>query len=206
MIKFSGKKFLPHIVAVLVFFILSVIYFYPVLEGKQLNQHDTSTSIGASKEVADYNKTHGDAALWTNSMFGGMPSYLIALPMKSALSAVYSLTNLYNWRPVSFTFLYFVGFYIALLLFGINPWLAIIGALAFGFSSYNFIIIAAGHNTKAIAIGYMAPIIAGLYYAIEEEFMDWRCSFFTLSCFAGLREPFADNLLHCSYCPRAHGI
>jgi hypothetical protein len=171
MIKFSGKKFLPHIIAVLVFFILSVIYFYPVLEGKQLNQHDTGTSIGASKEINDYNKTHNDVALWTNSMFGGMPSYLIALPMKSALSAVYSLTNLYNWRPVSFTFLYFLGFYIALLLFGINPWLAIIGALAFGFSSYNFIIIAAGHNTKAIAIGYMAPIIAGLYYALKKNLL-----------------------------------
>jgi hypothetical protein len=169
MIKPSVKKFLPHIIAVLLFLILSIIYFSPVLEGKQLNQHDTSTTIGASKEIADYNKTHKDVALWTNSMFGGMPSYLIALPMKSALTVVYSLTNLYNWRPVSFTFLYFLGFYIALLLFGVNPWLAIIGALAFGFSSYNFIIIAAGHNTKAIAIGYMAPIVAGLYYAMKKN-------------------------------------
>jgi hypothetical protein len=169
MIKLSEKKFLPHIVAVLIFLILSIIYFSPVLDGKQLNQHDTSVSIGASKEAADYNKTHSDVALWTNSMFGGMPSYLTALPMKSALSTVYSLTNLNNWRPVSFTFLYFIGFYIALLLFGVNPWLSIIGALAFGFSSYNFIIIAAGHNTKAIAIGYMAPIIAGLYYAMKKN-------------------------------------
>ena len=169
MIKFSGKKFLPHIIAVLAFLILSVVYFYPVLEGEQLNQHDTNTSIGASKEISDYNKTHKDVALWTNSMFGGMPSYLIALPMKSALTVVYAITTLDNWRPVSFTFLYFLGFYIALLLFGVNPWLAIIGALGFGFSSYNFIIIAAGHNTKAIAIGYMAPIIAGLYYAMKKK-------------------------------------
>ena len=169
MIKFSGKKLLPHIVAVLVFLLLSIIYFSPVLDGKQLSQHDTSTSIGASKEIADYNKTHSDVALWTNSMFGGMPSYLIGLPMKTALSVVYTITNLDNWRPVSFTFLYFLGFYIALLLFGVNPWLCIIGALAFGFSSYNFIIIAAGHNSKAIAIGYMAPIIAGIYYAMKKN-------------------------------------
>ncbi len=169
MIKISGKKFLPHIIAVLIFFIISIIYFYPVLEGDQLNQHDTNTSIGASKEIMDYNKTHKDVALWTNSMFGGMPSYLIALPMNSALTVVYAITTLDNWRPVSFTFLYFIGFYIALLLFGVNPWLAIIGALGFGFSSYNFIIIAAGHNTKAIAIGYMAPIVAGLYYAMKKK-------------------------------------
>ena len=169
MIKLKRKNLLPHIAAVLGFLILSIIYFSPVLDGKQLNQHDTSTSIGASKEIGDYNRTHDDLALWTNSMFSGMPAYLIGLPTKTVLSAVYSLTNLNHWRPVSFAFLYFIGFYIALLLFGVNPWLAIIGALAFGFSSYNFIIIAAGHNTKAIAIAYMAPIIAGIYYALRKN-------------------------------------
>ena len=169
MIKFQGKKLLPHIAAVLVFLLLSVMYFSPVLDGKQLSQHDTGTSIGASKEVVDYNRTHSDVALWTNSMFGGMPSYLIGLPMKSALSVIYTITNLDNWRPVSFTFLYFLGFYLALLLFGVSPWLSIVGALGFGFSSFNFIIIAAGHNTQAIAIGYMAPVIAGLYYALKKN-------------------------------------
>lgn len=171
MIKIKGRNVTPHIIAVLLFLILSIIYFSPVLDGKQLNQHDTNTAIGASKEIVDYNKSHDDLALWTNSMFGGMPSYLIGLPTKSALTSVYSLTNLYNWRPVSFTFLYFIGFYIALLLFGVNPWIAIIGALAFGFSSFNFIIIFAGHNTQAIAIGYMAPIIAGIYYALRKNML-----------------------------------
>jgi len=169
MIKFSGKKFLPHIIAVLLFLILSIIYFSPILDGKQLSHNDTSQSIGASKEIIDYNKTHSDVALWTNSMFGGMPLYLIGLPMKSALSVIYTITNLDHWRPVSFTFLYFLGFYIALLLFGVSPWLCIIGALAFGFSSYNLIIVAAGHNTQAIAIGYMAPVIAGVFYAMKKN-------------------------------------
>lgn len=169
MIKFPGKKLLPHIAAVLVFLLLSIIYFSPVLDGKQLSHNDTSQSIGASQEIIDYNKTHSDVALWTNSMFGGMPSYLIGLPMKSALSVVYTITNLDHWRPVSFTFLYFLGFYIALLLFGVNPWLCIIGALGFGLSSYNLIIVAAGHNTQAIAIGYMAPVIAGIYYAVKKN-------------------------------------
>ncbi len=171
MIRIKGRNLLPHVAAILIFLILSVIYFSPVMDGKQLNQHDTNTANGASKEILDYNKTHDDLALWTNSMFGGMPSYLIGLPTKTALTSVFSLTNLYNWRPVSFTFLYFLGFYIALLLFGVNPWIAIIGALAFGFSSYNFIIIAAGHNSKAIAIGYMAPLIAGIFYALRKNML-----------------------------------
>ncbi len=169
MIKFSWVKSLPHITAFFLFLILPIIYFSPVLENKQLNQHDSQTYIGMSKEIVDYNKQHDDLALWTNSMFGGMPSYLVGLPMNTVISAFYDFTNLYHWRPISFIFLYFIGFYIALLLFGVTPWLALLGSLSFGFSSYNFIIIAAGHASKAIAIGYMAPIIAGFYYALKKN-------------------------------------
>ncbi len=167
-------KVLPHIVAILLFLLLPIIYFSPVLDGKQLNQHDTNTYIGMSKEINDYNKANEDVALWTNSMFGGMPAYLIGVPTFSLVSPIYQMTNLFDWRPVSFVFLYLMGFYIALLLFGLNPWLSIVGALAFGFSSYNFIIISAGHNTKAIAIGYMAPLIAGIYHALKKDL--WKGS------------------------------
>ena len=163
------KKALPHLIAVLLFLILPAIYFSPQLEGNKLNQHDTNTATGMAKEITDYNKTHSDLALWTNSMFGGMPAYLIGLPTYSMISPIYSLTTLYDWRPISFVFLYLIGFYIALLLFGLNPWICLIGALAFGFSSYNFIIIAAGHNTKAVAIGYMAPMIGALYHAWKKN-------------------------------------
>ncbi len=167
--KFSWKKSLPHFVAILLFLLLPIIYFSPVLENKQLNQHDSQTFTGMSKEVVDYNKKSDDLALWTNSMFGGMPSYLISLPTTTAITSIYTVTNLYNWRPINFIFLYLIGFYIALLLFGVSPWLAIVGSLAFAFSSYNFIILAAGHASKAIAIGYMAPIIAGFYYALKKD-------------------------------------
>ncbi|MCL4483271.1 MAG: YfhO family protein [Bacteroidetes bacterium] len=163
------KKALPHFTAVLLFLILPAIYFSPQLEGKKLNQHDTNTATGMAKEITDYNKTHSDLALWTNSMFGGMPAYLIGLPTYSFISPIYSLTTLFDWRPISFVFLYLIGFYLALLLFGINPWISLIGAIAFGFSSYDFIIIAAGHNTKAIAIGYMAPLIGALYHAWKKN-------------------------------------
>lgn len=169
MTKFSWKKGLPHFTAIILFILLPIIYFSPVLDNKQLNQHDSQTYTGMSKEVVDYNKTSDDLALWTNSMFGGMPSYLIALPTTTAITSIYTITNLNNWRPINFVFLYLIGFYIALLLFGVSPWLAIVGSLAFGFGSYNFIIIAAGHASKAVAIGYMAPIIAGFYYALKKD-------------------------------------
>lgn len=169
MMKFSWKKGLPHITAIILFLLLPIVYFSPVLDNKQLNQHDSQTYIGMSKEIVDYNKKSDDLALWSNSMFGGMPSFLVGLPIKTVISTVYNLTNLYNWRPVSFIFLYFVGFYLALLLFGVSPWLALAGALGFGFSSYNFIIIAAGHASKAIAIGYMAPVIASFYYTLKKD-------------------------------------
>ena len=169
MTKFSWKKSLPHFTAIIIFLLLPIIYFSPVLENKQLNQHDSQTYAGMSKEIVDYNKKSDDLALWTNSMFGGMPSYLIGLPTTTAITYVYTVTNLYNWRPINFIFLYLIGFYLTLLLFGVTPWLAIVGAIAFGFGSYNFIIIAAGHASKAIAIGYMAPVIAGFYYAFKKD-------------------------------------
>ncbi len=167
--KFSLNKCVPHIIAIILFLVLPIIYFSPVLEDKQLSQHDAQTYIGMSKEVSDYNKKSDDIALWSNSMFGGMPTYLVALPINTLFSELYNLTNLYNWRPISFIFLYFAGFYLALLLFGVSPWLALAGALGFGFSSYNFIIIAAGHASKAIAIGYMAPVIASFYYTLKKD-------------------------------------
>jgi len=168
MTKFSWKKCLPHFTAIILFLLLPIIYFSPVLENKQLNQHDSQTYAGMSKEIVDYNKKSNDVALWTNSMFGGMPSYLIALPTTTAITSIYTITNLYNWRPINFIFLYLIGFYIALLLFGVSPWLALVGSLAFCFSSYNFAIIAAGHASKAIAIGYMAPVIAGFLLCLQK--------------------------------------
>jgi len=165
------KKALPHLTAVFLFLILPAIYFSPQMEGKKLNQHDTNTATGMAKEITDYNKTHNDLALWTNSMFGGMPAYLIGLPTTSLLSPIYSITTLFDWRPISFVFLYLIGFYLALLLVGLNPWICLIGAIAFGFSSYDFIIITAGHNTKAIAIGFMAPMIGALYHAWKKNLL-----------------------------------
>jgi len=189
--KISRKAGLPYVVAILLFFILSLIYFSPAIEGQKLAQHDNFTYKGMSKEIRDYNRSHDDVALWTNSMFGGMPSYLVALPItKTIFSPLHKVVTLFNLNPFYFLFLYFVGFYIALLLFGVDPWLSIIGAIAFGFSSYDIIIIAAGHNSKAIAISYMAPIIGGLYYAFRKN--RWKGGLI-MALFLGL-QIFANHL------------
>ncbi len=162
-----NKNILPIITALIIFVVLSTIYFSPALQGKQVDQHDTKVWVGMSKEIKDYKAESGETTLWTNSMFGGMPTYLINSSNPSNLTKYFHsfLTLWDTLRPINFAILYFLGFYIALLLFKVNPWLSIVGALAFGFSSYFFIIIQAGHVTKVIAIGYMAPIVAGIYSA-----------------------------------------
>ncbi|RLD64152.1 MAG: hypothetical protein DRJ01_01690 [Bacteroidetes bacterium] len=171
MTNISFKKIIPHIVAVLLFLTLSFTYFTPLLEGKKIKQSDMTNYYGMSKELRDYKKETGENVLWSNSMFGGMPTYLTSNPTtKSFIKYIHYFFSFNNGaRPANFIFLYFLSFYIALLLFGVNPWLSIVGSLAYGFSSYFFIIIAAGHTTKVIAIGYMPVIIAGVYYAFKKN-------------------------------------
>jgi hypothetical protein len=167
--KILLSKAYPHIIAVIGFFIISVIYFTPeVLEGKKLNQHDVLTYKGMSKEIQDYRDKFDKEPLWTNSMFGGMPAYLISTRYAAnKIRIIQQILTFDNFRPVCFIFLYLLGFYIALLLFGVNPWLSMIGAIAYAFSSYFFIIIEAGHISKVLALGYMPPIIAGVYAAFR---------------------------------------
>lgn len=162
-------KFTPHIVAILLFTVISFFYFKPVLEGKQLIGHDTESWMCMAKETIDHNETHNDVTLWTNSMFGGMPTYQISMTqpynlIKYVEDAIHVYPNtVYNLM------LYLIGFYILLLAFRVNPWLAIVGAIAFSFASYNFIIIVAGHNSKAITIAYMAPLIGGVFMAFRRN-------------------------------------
>jgi len=164
---FDFKKVIPYIAAIIIFFVISFAYFPDVLEGKRIAQHDNLTFAGMSKEVADYREETGKEPLWTNSMFGGMPAYLVSTQYKgNIISYLRHLLQL-GPRPVSFLFLYMLGFFILLISFRVNPWLAIAGSIAFAFSSYHFSIIAAGHNSKAVAIGYMAPILAGVILAFR---------------------------------------
>ena len=165
------RKVLPHLFAVVLFIIISYAYFPSLLEGKAIQQSDIMQYKGMAKEIHDFRDQTGEEPLWTNSLFGGMPSFFISTQYPN--NFVRYIDNLLDFgaRPASFVFLYLLGFYIALILLGVNPWLSIVGAIAYAFSSYFFIIIAAGHNTKAIAIAYMAPVIASIIYSYRKKLL-----------------------------------
>jgi hypothetical protein len=166
------KAFIPIVVSVILFLLISLVYFSPVLEGKRLNPYDLVNYQGMSKEIHDYEKKTGEEVLWTNSMFGGMPAYQISRPAyKNLIVPVHKVLDLFDKRPVSFLFLLLIGAYIALLLFEVNPWVALIGAIAYAFSSYFFQIIEVGHASKTIALGYLPPVIASIYYSYNKNLL-----------------------------------
>ena len=168
-IKNSLKQALPHIMAVALFTVLSFAYFYPVLEGKVLKANDSTVSTINSKEIRDYRARYHSEPLWTNSIFSGMPAFLISVKYPGNLLK-YADTVLRIFKmPVSVLFISMVGFYLLLTLFGVNPWLSVTGSIAYGFSSFFFLILAAGHNTQAVALAYMAPVIGGIYYAYRKD-------------------------------------
>lgn len=164
-----NKKYLPHLVALLTFTAITLIYFSPALENKVLRTHDTTVFAGSSKEIKDHRAEYNEEPLWTNSMFSGMPAYLISAQFPGNL-----FKHVYNiFRkpgiPIAPILLLMIGFYIMLLAFRVRPWLAFVGALAYGFSSYFFIILAAGHNTKAMALAFMAPTVGSIIYAYRRD-------------------------------------
>ncbi|HUW93231.1 MAG TPA: hypothetical protein VMV74_08710 [Bacteroidales bacterium] len=163
----TDRPLFIHAGIILIFTIISFAYFFPVLEGKKLNAHDTKVFVGSSKEIQDYRNEFGKEPLWTNSMFGGMPAFLISAKFPGNL--IKHLDGLLKTfkTPVAALFLAFVGFYILLLLFKVKPWLALAGALAYGFTSYLFVSLSAGHNTKVYAMAYMAPVIGSVVYAFR---------------------------------------
>lgn len=163
------RSFTPHIAAVLLFIIIAFTYFPSIIEGKQLVAHDTQSWRCMAQETIQYNETHKNETLWTNSMFGGMPTYQISMTQPANIIQYVEKIITEFPRPVSNVILYLIGFYILLLAFGVNPWLSIVGSIGFTFASYNFIIIAAGHNSKAITIAYMAPLIGAVFLAFRDK-------------------------------------
>ncbi|MEN8248917.1 MAG: YfhO family protein [Bacteroidota bacterium] len=165
------EQVLPHIIAVLVFLLVTVAYFKPVFfDNQQLSQHDILQWKGGAKELLDYREQNGDEALWTNSMFSGMPGYLITTQWGvGIMSTIQRVISVGLPHPVKVVFLSFLGFYIMLVVFGVRPYLAIAGALAFGLSSYNIIGISAGHNARIAAIAYMPMVLAGVHLAFTRS-------------------------------------
>lgn len=180
--QFMNKDFLkkatPYLFAIFVFLAITLVYFSPLLEGKKLKQHDISMYKGMSKEIADFRDDTGEEALWTNSMFGGMPAWQISVQYKGNLMRyVDKVITLGLPYPANFVFLYFLGFFILLLVLRVNPWVSLSGAIAFALSSYFFIILGAGHTSKAHAIGYMAPVLAGIILTYRGKY--WQGTLLT---------------------------
>jgi len=164
------KKLSPHVIVLLLFVGVSFIYFAPILEGKKINPHDTKTWKGASKEVRDFRNLTGEEPLWTNSMFSGMPAYQISTKSKANLiQYIVKAISLGIPRPANLLFLYLLGFYILLLSLKVDYRISAVGAIAFAFSSYFFIIIQAGHMTKAHAIAYVPMVVAAVLYTYRRK-------------------------------------
>ena len=165
------KDILPHVVAILVFLITTVAFFNPFFfDNKTLEQGDINQWKASAQEVIDYREKTGEEALWTNSMFGGMPAYLIDVKWNDGIvSGFKSLLSLYLPHPVKNIFLAFISFYILLLAFKVRPYLAIGGALAFGLSTYMIIGLGAGHNSRIGAVAFMPMILAGVHLAFTNK-------------------------------------
>lgn len=168
------KRFLPDVVAILVFAVISFAYFYPaVTEGRILSQHDSVAGIGAGQEGKEYLERTGERTRWTNSIFGGMPTYQMAPSYDSTdmLKTVENLYHLYLPTYVWYVFVMLLGFYILLRAFNFKVWMAGLGAIIWAFSSYFFIIIAAGHIWKLITLAYIPPTIAGLVLCYRGKYL-----------------------------------
>jgi hypothetical protein len=162
------KKLLPVGAAIALFFVLTLAYFSPVMEGKRLIQGDIRNHAGMSHDIAEHRDAYGEEPLWAGSMFSGMPAYQVSVVWPG--SALHWLDRLFHGflpRPADFVFLYLIGMFIGLRCIRVDPWLSLVGALAFAFSSYFFVILEAGHNSKANAVGYMPLVLGGLYMLLR---------------------------------------
>ncbi|MBA6153632.1 YfhO family protein [Gelidibacter maritimus] len=167
----SVRKFLPHVLIIIGFIALSLAYFSPVLSGKQIFQSDIMQYIGMSKQQTDFRAATGEETYWTNSAFGGMPTYQLgALYPHNYIKKLDSVLRFLP-RPADYLFLYFIGFYILLLTLKVDFRLAALGALAFGFSTYLIIILGVGHNSKAHAIAYMPLVLSGILLVFQKKYI-----------------------------------
>lgn len=165
------KSFLPHLAAIFGFVIMAIIYFYPVLSGEQIYQSDIEQYTGMAKEQNDFRAEFDAEPYWTNSAFGGMPTY--QLGAKYPHNYVKKLDSVLRFlpRPADYLFLYFIGFYILLSVLKIDPLKAFFGAIAFGLSTYFIIILGVGHNAKAHAIAYMPIVLAGVLLVLQRKYL-----------------------------------
>ncbi len=165
------KRFLPHVLAILGFVIVSLAYFNPVLSGKKMRQGDIVQYSGMARQQTDFRNQTGEEPFWADNAFGGMPTFQMGAQYPH--SYIKKLDRLIRFlpRPADYLFLYFAGFYILLLVLKVDYKLAFLGSLAFGFSTYFIIIIGVGHNAKAHAIGYMPLVLSGIILTFRKKYI-----------------------------------
>lgn len=168
----KNRHALSILLAIIGFAVITMVYFSPVLQGKRIKQHDIDMYKGMSKEISDFREETGEQTLWTNSMFGGMPSWNISVTQNSNLMTyVNKILSVGFPHPVGAVFISMLGFFVLLMVLNAGTWVSFIGAVAYGLSSYLFIVIGAGHNSKAMAMAYMAPVIAGILLSYKGKYL-----------------------------------
>lgn len=164
------KKFWTLLSVLLLFFVVSALYFAPQLSGDKLIQHDVQQYEGMSKDILLERELSGEDAQWTGRMFGGMPAFLINVkyPAQAVKGTIGKLSNIVD-IPISLMFFAMTAMWVAMLLFGVNPWIGVVAALAYGLSTYFLLIIGAGHITKMWAAVYAPLMVAGCYYTLRKN-------------------------------------
>jgi hypothetical protein len=165
------NKYLPYIVAIIIFVIASLVYFHPVLKGDKISQSDITQFRGMVKEINDYRADKNKEPYWTGASFSGMPAYQVSAYYPNDFVRVLDKTLRFLPRPADYTFLYFLSFFVLMLALNVQWKLAILGALSFGFSTYLIIIFIPGHNAKAHAIAYMPLVLAGVLWVFQKRYV-----------------------------------
>jgi hypothetical protein len=166
-----SKQTKSVLIILLIFIVISFTYFPACFQGNVLDASDYNTFSGASKELKDFNKSTGEEALWSNSMFCGMPAYLILTHYKGNIFQTYfSLINLIP-KPINYVIINFCIFFLMALIFGASPWIGFAGALAYGFSTYFFVVLGEGHVTKVQSLSYLPLLIGGIYLAYSKKLL-----------------------------------
>ncbi len=165
------RNFLTHFFAIVLFAVVALLYFHPVLQGKVIYQSDILQYRGMAQEQEDFRRQFGEEPYWTNSAFGGMPTY--QLGARYPHDYIKKLDRLIRFlpRPADYLFLYFLGFYILMGCMKVEYRLAVLGALAFGFSTYLIVILGVGHNAKAHAIGYLPVVLGGILLTYRGKYL-----------------------------------
>lgn len=190
-------KLLPHVGAIAVMYLLTAVYFSPVcFDNKMLTQGDMLNYKGVTKELVDYEKETGIASGWTNAMFSGMPTEAMYTKKPFNIFDTFSvvLRGGFDYHTAGMMFSYLIGFYIFMLCMGSSAWLALLGAIAYAFCSYNFIIIDAGHVTKGYAMAFIAPMLGGVILAYRKKYL---AGFMVTLIFVGIE--LAKNHLQITY-------